>query len=79
MPRSHDLAADHDSPWKEALEKYFRPFLALCRPQIESEIDWARPVEFLDKELQKLVRQAKVGRRYVDKLVKVWKRTGEQA
>ncbi len=32
----------------------------------------------LDKELQPIVRQAKRGRRYVDKLVKVWLKSGEE-
>ena len=32
----------------------------------------------LDKELQPIVRQAKLGRRSVDKLVKVWLRDGEE-
>jgi hypothetical protein len=32
----------------------------------------------LDKELQPIVRQAKQGRRYVDKLAKVWLRSGEE-
>ena len=32
----------------------------------------------LDKELQPIVRRAKQGRRYVDKLVKVWLKSGEE-
>ncbi len=32
----------------------------------------------LDKELQPIVRQAKRGRRYVDKLVKVWLKSGQE-
>ena len=32
----------------------------------------------LDKELQQIVRQAKRRRRYVDKLVKVWLKSGEE-
>ena len=31
---------DFDSPWKEALEVYFRAFLALFCPDIEADIDW---------------------------------------
>jgi hypothetical protein len=36
------------------------------------QIDWKKGYEFLDKELQKVVRTAIGKRRYVDKLVKVW-------
>ncbi|SIT71382.1 hypothetical protein SAMN05216526_1544 [Ectothiorhodosinus mongolicus] len=64
-------SADHDSPWKEALEVYFEPFLALLFPSVHAQVDWAQPVEFLDKELQALDGDAEQGRQYVDKLVKV--------
>jgi hypothetical protein len=70
---------DFDSPWKEALEIYFRAFLALFFPHIHDDIDWSRGFEFLDKELQKIVRTAARGRRYVDKLVKVWRKSGAEA
>ncbi|MEI2415873.1 DUF4351 domain-containing protein [Orrella sp. JC864] len=63
--------ADHDSPWKEAIERYFRPFTALLWPALHQWIDWRQPVGFLDKELQKVVRDADSGRRYADKLVQV--------
>jgi hypothetical protein len=42
---------DYDSPWKEALEVYFRAFLALFYPRIHADIDWSRGYLFLDKEL----------------------------
>lgn len=71
-------SADFDSPWKEALESRFAEFLALLFPQIYREVDWQRPPEFLDKELQKIVRDADVGRRYADKLVKVWTRDARE-
>jgi hypothetical protein len=70
--------ADYDSPWKEALDRFFEPCLAFFFPHVHAEIDWARGYEMLDKELQPIVRQAKHGRRYVDKLVKVWLKTGEE-
>ena len=62
---------EHDSPWKGALEVFFRPFMEFLYPQVSSLIDWKKPVEFLDKELQKITRAAKNSRRYADKLVKV--------
>ena len=43
-----------------------------------ADIDWSRGYEFLDKELQKVARRAVVGRRHVDKLIKVWRRSGEE-
>jgi hypothetical protein len=69
---------DYDSPWKEALDRYFEPCLAFFFPHAHADIDWSRRYETLDKELQPIVRQAKHGRRYVDKLVKVWLKSGEE-
>nr|VFK61055.1 MAG: hypothetical protein BECKUNK1418G_GA0071005_101527 [Candidatus Kentron sp. UNK]VFK69576.1 MAG: hypothetical protein BECKUNK1418H_GA0071006_101611 [Candidatus Kentron sp. UNK] len=69
---------DYDSPWKEALEYYFPEFLALLFPVIHGGIDWSHPHEFLDKELQQIVRDAEIGRRYADKLVKVWTLAGRE-
>src|SRR5262249_46110272 len=42
------------------------------------DIDWSRPPEFLDEELQQVVRDAELGRRVADKLVKVWLRDGTE-
>jgi hypothetical protein len=70
--------ADYDSPWKEALDRYFEPFLAFLFPQAHADIDWRRRYEMLDKELQQIVRAAEQGRRVVDKLVKVWLKNGEE-
>ena len=66
------MVADYDSPWKQALDAYFELFLALLFPQVHAQIDWSRGYESLDKEFQQVVREAEIGRRYVDKLVKVW-------
>jgi hypothetical protein len=71
--------SEFDSPWKEALDVYFEPFLAFFFPQAHAEIDWSRGYEMLDKELQQVVREAELGRRTVDKLVKVWRKSGEEA
>jgi hypothetical protein len=70
--------ADFDSPWKEALEVFFRHFLTLFFPHIEADIDWSRGFVFLDKELQTILPKAKRGRLYVDKLVKVWRKNGRE-
>jgi hypothetical protein len=73
-----DHLDDFDSPWKTLLERYFPAFMAWFFPHIAAEIDWERGHLFLDKELQKISRRAKEKRRYADKLVKVWRRDGEE-
>jgi hypothetical protein len=69
---------DYDSPWKNAVETYFEEFMALFFPAAHADIDWSKPIEFLDKELQQVALEAETGRRYADKLAKVWKKSGEQ-
>jgi 1,2-phenylacetyl-CoA epoxidase catalytic subunit len=44
--------SDYDSPWKEALDEFFEPFLELLFPAAHADIDWTRGYESLDKELQ---------------------------
>lgn len=70
---------EFDTPWKEVLERYFAEFICFFFPQAHREIDWTRPVEFLDKELQQVVREAELGQQLVDKLVKIYRSGGEQA
>lgn len=67
---------DHDSPWKMALEGYFQEFLSLLFPTIYAKVDWSKGYSFLDKELQQITVDASSGRRYADKLVKVYAKDG---
>jgi len=69
---------DMDSPWKEAIEEYFEAFVDFFFPDIHKEIEWSNGYQFLDKELEKIVPNAKTGRRIVDKLVKVYLRDGKE-
>ncbi|BAY44667.1 hypothetical protein SAMD00079811_22680 [Scytonema sp. HK-05] len=69
---------DNDSPWKEILEAYFPEAMEFFFPQTAALINWKRPHEFLDKEFQQIARNAEQGRRYADKLVKVWQIKGEE-
>lgn len=73
-----ELRDAYDSPWKDILEAYFPDFMMFFFPQIHQEIDWSRGYDFLDQELRQVVRDAELGKRLADKLVKVWKRSGEE-
>jgi hypothetical protein len=80
MSNALDVTPDiqFDSPWKTAIETYFPDFMAFFFPQIHADIDWSRGFEFLDQELQQIVRDAELGKRLADKLVKVWQLGGEE-
>jgi hypothetical protein len=69
----------YDSPWKEVLENYTQEFTAFFFPDAHDDIDWGRGYEFLDKELQQVTRDAVLGQRQADKLVKVWRHGGDEA
>lgn len=70
---------EFDSPWKQILQLYFEEFMLFFFPQAHSEIDWTQKPEFLDQELQQVVRDAELGERLADKLVKIYRTDGEES
>ncbi len=70
---------EYDSPWKEILQLYFQDFMLFFFPQAHAEIDWTREPVFLDKELQQVIRDAELGKRLVDKLVKIYLLDGTES
>ena len=62
---------DYDSPWKDAVERYLPEFMAFFFPAAHAAIDWSKGYAFLDKELQAVVQDAELGRRFVDALARV--------
>jgi len=70
---------EYDSPWKEILEDYFEDFMAFFFPKAHQDIDWSAGYTFLDKELEKVVRDAELGSRRVDKLARVKRKNGQEA
>ena len=69
---------DYDSPWKDILDLQFEEFMAFFFPSAHAQINWRAGHEFLDKELQKITQDAALGRRVVDKLVKVQLKDGQE-
>jgi len=69
---------DYDSPWKDILEVYFREFLKFFFPEIESDLNWEKGYDFLDKEFQSIVKEAETGRKHLDKLIRVWRKDDKE-
>lgn len=67
----YTVADDYDSPWKEAIERHFADFLQFYFPLAHAAIDWSQPVDFLEQELRGVTSDALLGKRVVDKLVRV--------
>jgi len=52
-----------DSAWKEAIETYFPDFIKFFFPNIAKDIDFEKGYEFLNKELERIVQDAEIGKR----------------
>ena len=68
----------YDSPWKEMLEHAFPEFMAFFFPEAYQQIDWTRGHEFLPVELRQVVRDAELGKRFADALVRVFLADGQE-
>ncbi|MFM9437172.1 putative transposase YdaD [Janthinobacterium sp. CG_23.3] len=62
---------DYDTPWKDAVTRYFPDFVAFYFPLAHAEIDWSCPQRFLEQELAQVAHDAELGKRLADKLVEV--------
>jgi hypothetical protein len=69
---------EFDSPWKRILGVYLQDFLSLCFPKVADIIDWTKEYTSLEQELRRIVKGATIGERSVDKLMKVWLKSGEE-
>ncbi len=52
--------------------------MAFFFPEAYSQIDWERGFDFLDAELQQITLEANTGKRIIDKLVKVYLKSGKE-
>jgi hypothetical protein len=62
---------DADSPWKQILRVYLPDAIDFFFPEVSKLINWRIPPVFLDKELEQLNPDDKIGKRYADQLVEV--------
>ncbi len=65
-----------DAAWKNALNAYFPEFMQFFYQELAQKIAWEANYETLDKELQRFTQESKVGKRLVDKLIKVRLKNG---
>jgi hypothetical protein len=67
-----------DTAWKDVLDAYFKEFVDLCLHDLYGLIDWEQPWSSLDKEFHAITKDGLIGKRLVDKLFKVYLKTGEE-
>ena len=71
MSKKELLKSSKDSAWKDILDVYIKECMEFFYPKINKKIDWSLGYEILDKELQSITTEAMIGKRFVDKLIKV--------
>ncbi|MES2142596.1 MAG: cytosolic protein [Pseudomonadota bacterium] len=69
---------NQDSAWKDILDAYFKECMVFFYPDLAKNIDWSAGYETWDKELQSITTDAMIGKRFVDKLVKVKSLEGDE-
>jgi hypothetical protein len=67
-----------DMLWKGIIEDLFEDFLHFFFSDYVHQIDFSKPYEFLDKELQEIVPASETKNRRADLLVKVFLKNGEE-
>ncbi len=68
--------AQHDSAWKDVLDEYLPQALEICFPDLYQLIDWDRGWAAQDKELETISKEDKIGKQFVDKLIRVFLKDG---
>lgn len=71
-------AVDQDGLWKKVIEELFEDFLLFFTPALHEQVDFTKPIEFLDGELFQEVVDKKEGRRHADRLAKVQLKNGKE-
>jgi len=71
VKRQHRSPRPVDAAWKDSLRLFFPAFLEQFFPELAAQRDAARPVRFLDTELRRIQRRARVGTRHVDVLAEI--------
>src|SRR5262249_42728723 len=70
---------DYDNPHKEGLDKLFALAFRFFREKAAARVDWSRDYETLETELRPLLPDAQTATKYVDKLVKLWLLSDDEA
>ncbi|MDI6794513.1 MAG: transposase, partial [bacterium] len=67
-----------DEAWKKIIERFFPQLLRFFVPDLYEDVDFSKGITFLDKEMEQLSKRSVKGAKYVDKLAKVYLKSGEE-
>lgn len=71
------MIVHRDYLWKIAFRLFMPQFIEFFYPEKYDEIDWVKGIEFLDKELNKLIPKSILKNRIADVLVRLYLKSGE--
>ncbi len=66
--------AETDNPWKQSLDALYPYAMKFFLPKAAATVEWNRDYEPLETELRPILPTAQTGPKYVDKLVKLWRK-----
>lgn len=69
---------NQDALWKKVTEELFEDFLLFFAPELYTQVDFSKTPDFLQQELFKEIIVGKKGTKYVDQIVKVHLKSGEE-
>jgi hypothetical protein len=73
-----NIEIPYDELWKDVVENLFPHFINLIAPDFYLNVDWSKPIIFLDDELRQISPASEETKRYVDRLACVWMLDGEE-
>ncbi|MDI6791482.1 MAG: hypothetical protein QME81_01250 [bacterium] len=78
MTKQDGYWAYFDEAWKKIIERFFPQLLRFFVPDFYEDVDFSKGITFMDKEMEQLSLKSVKGAKYVDKLVKVYLKNGEE-
>ncbi|MEG0470966.1 MAG: hypothetical protein RR588_01395 [Solibacillus sp.] len=69
---------NQDDLWKKVIADLFEDFLLFFLPEFHAEVDFSKPIDFLQQELFKEIIEERKGRKMADQIAKVQLKNGEE-
>jgi hypothetical protein len=76
--KEENTRADNDGGWKQIINAHLKDFVEFFWPDAYEDIDWEKPYEFLEQELLSIGIPEAIGKHYIDKLFKVFLKSGKE-
>ncbi|MBK9459289.1 MAG: hypothetical protein IPN94_07605 [Sphingobacteriales bacterium] len=74
-----NFVIDFDARWKELIHSFTEDFIAFFLPTLYPLVDFTKPPEFLEQELQKLFPNEELaGKKISDKLIRLYLKDGQE-